>query len=73
MGRILRQALLAPDLVEAIVGGWADQRVMLERLQRPLPLGWREQRHAWDLSLAAPTGGSWVGLLQRCLEQVFAR
>ena len=42
--RSLRLALLAPDLVEAILGGWADQRVMLERLERPLPVGWEEQR-----------------------------
>ena len=41
---ILRLALLAPDLVEAILAGWADQRVMLERLERPLPMGWEEQR-----------------------------
>ena len=34
-------ALLAPDLVEAILGGGADQRVMLER---PLPVAWEEQR-----------------------------
>ena len=44
VSRILRLALLAPDLVEAILGGWADQRVMLERLERPLPVGWEEQR-----------------------------
>ena len=44
VSRILRLALLAPDLVEAILGGWADQRVMLEQLERPLPLGWEEQR-----------------------------
>ena len=43
VSRILRLALLAPDLVEAILGGWADQRVMLERLERPLPVGWEEQ------------------------------
>ena len=44
VGRILRLALLAPDLVEAILGGWADQRVVLERLERPLPMRWEEQR-----------------------------
>ena len=44
VSRILRLALLAPDIVEAILGGWADQRVMLERLEKPLPIGWEEQR-----------------------------
>ena len=44
ISRILRLALLAPDIVEAILGGWADQRVMLEQLERPLPVGWEEQR-----------------------------
>jgi hypothetical protein len=44
VSRILRLALLAPDMVEAILGGWADQRVMLERLERPLPVEWEEQR-----------------------------
>src|SRR4051794_17884810 len=47
VSRILRLALLAPDLVEAILGGWADQRVMLERLARPLPAGCEEQRCTW--------------------------
>jgi hypothetical protein len=44
VSRILRLALLAPDLVEGILGGWADQRVMLQQLERPLPMGWGEQR-----------------------------
>ena len=44
ISRILRLALLAPDLVEAILGGWSDQRVMLEKLERPLPVRWEEQR-----------------------------
>jgi hypothetical protein len=35
---------VVPDLVEAILGGWVDQRVMLERLKRPLPVEWDEQR-----------------------------
>jgi hypothetical protein len=43
VSRILRLALLAPDIVEAIMGGWADQRLMLERLERPIPLGWEKQ------------------------------
>jgi hypothetical protein len=43
VSRILRLALLAPDIVEAILGGWADQRVLLERLERPQTLGWEEQ------------------------------
>jgi hypothetical protein len=34
--RILRLVLLEPDLVEAILGG-ADQSLMLEQLERPLP------------------------------------
>ena len=43
VSRILRLALLAPDIVEAILGGWADHRVMLEKLERPLPMGWADQ------------------------------
>ena len=39
ISRILRLALLAPDIVQAILGGWADQR-MLETLERPLRIGW---------------------------------
>jgi hypothetical protein len=46
VSRILRLALLAPDILEAILGGWADHRVMLEALERPLPVGWEEQRRA---------------------------
>lgn len=44
VSRILRLALLAPDLVEAILGGWADQRVMLKKLEQSVPAGWEEQR-----------------------------
>jgi hypothetical protein len=44
VSRILRLALLAPDIVEAILGGWVDQQVMLQKLERPLPAEWEEQR-----------------------------
>lgn len=44
VSRIPRLALLAPDIVEAILAGPADQSMMLERLQRPLPASWKEQR-----------------------------
>jgi hypothetical protein len=48
VSRILRLALLAPDIIEAIIGGWADQRLMLERLERPLPANWQRQRTLLD-------------------------
>jgi hypothetical protein len=44
VSRILRLALLAPDLVEAILEGSTDLALMLERLERPLPASWEEQR-----------------------------
>jgi ParB-like chromosome segregation protein Spo0J len=44
VSRILRLALLPPDIVEAILAGRTDQGVMLERLERPLPACWEEQR-----------------------------
>jgi hypothetical protein len=44
VSRILRLALLAPDIVETILSGQTDQSLMLERLERPLPASWEEQR-----------------------------
>ena len=44
MSRILRLALLAPDIIEAILDGRSDQALMLEQLERPLPASWEEQR-----------------------------
>ena len=44
VSRILRLALLAPDIVEAILAGKTDQAFMLEKLERPLPASWEEQR-----------------------------
>ena len=44
VSRILRLALMAPDIVEAILTGRADQALMLETLERPLPASWEGQR-----------------------------
>jgi hypothetical protein len=44
VGRILRLALLAPDIIEAMFAGRADQSLVLEKLERPLPSSWAEQR-----------------------------
>jgi hypothetical protein len=44
VSRILRLALLAPDIVEGILAGTADQALVLEKLERPLPACWAEQR-----------------------------
>jgi hypothetical protein len=44
VSRILHLALLAPDIVEAVLAGRSDQALMLERLERPLPASWEEQR-----------------------------
>jgi hypothetical protein len=44
VSRILRLALLAPDIVQAILTGSTEQGMMLEQLERPLPLNWEEQR-----------------------------
>jgi hypothetical protein len=45
VNRILQLALLAPDIIEAILAGSADQSLMLKRLERLLPAGWEEQRN----------------------------
>ena len=44
VSRILRMALLAPDIVDAILVGTTDQGMVLEQLERPLPASWAEQR-----------------------------
>jgi hypothetical protein len=48
VSRILRLALLAPDMVDAILAGRADQSLTLVRLERPLPASWEEQRGLLD-------------------------
>jgi hypothetical protein len=42
VSRILRLALLAPDIIEVILTGRTDQAMVLENLERPLPASWQE-------------------------------
>ena len=44
--RILRLSPLAPDIVEAILGGRQPAGVQLEDLLRRFPIGWSEQRES---------------------------
>jgi len=44
VSRILRLTLLAPGILEVILAGKTDHALMLERLERPLPASWEEQR-----------------------------
>ena len=44
VSRILRLALLAPDIVDEILAGSTDQALVLDRLERPLPASCDEQR-----------------------------
>ena len=43
MTRVLRLALLAPDIVEAIIDGRQGPGVTLERALEPLPVDWHGQ------------------------------
>ena len=45
VSRILRLALLAPDIIEMILERRCDQVPMLEQLERLLPASWAEQRN----------------------------
>ena len=44
VGRVLRLTLLAPDIVEAILGGRQSAQMTLAGLMRPFAVGWAEQR-----------------------------
>jgi len=44
VGRVLRLTLLAPDIVEAVLGGRQPAAMQLEGLLRRFPVEWRQQR-----------------------------
>jgi hypothetical protein len=55
VSRIVRLALLAPDIVEAILLGRTDQGLILEQLERPLPAIWEGMRGG-DCASRTPKG-----------------
>jgi len=44
LARLLRLTLLAPDIIEAILDGREPDGMSIEKLRRPIPLLWEEQR-----------------------------
>ena len=50
VGRILRLALLAPDIIEAILRGIEPSGLSLARLTKELPMLWVEQRKEFTLN-----------------------
>jgi hypothetical protein len=54
ISRILRLALLAPDIDELLAGS-KDQALVLERPERPLPANWERQRERFTPSGAEPS------------------
>jgi hypothetical protein len=55
VGRVLRLTLLAPDVVEAILGGRQPAELQLEDLLRRFPVGWREQESSMSKRPQTPT------------------
>lgn len=45
ISRVVRLALLAPDIVDAILNGRQPAQLTLKRLLEPFPLEWSEQRN----------------------------
>jgi hypothetical protein len=43
VGRVIRLTLLAPDIVEEILGGRQSAEITLATVMRPFPVGWRVQ------------------------------
>ncbi len=48
LGRILRLALPAPDIVKAILDGRQPAGIRMPRLRAPFPVDWYEQRAMFE-------------------------
>ncbi len=49
VGRVLRLTLLAPDIVEAILGGRQPAGLQLDSLMKRFPVAWQAQREVFRL------------------------
>jgi hypothetical protein len=58
IGRILRLALLTPDIVEAIVEGREPSGVSLEQLGKGMPMEWERQRTVGGFARGHSPSGS---------------
>ena len=56
VGRVLRLTLLAPDIVEAILGGRQPAQMTLAVLMRPFPSKWKRQRNGSQNAGSTATG-----------------
>jgi site-specific DNA recombinase len=54
VSRVLQCAFLAPDIVESILDGYQPSDLTFEKLTRPLPLSWAEQRKQLGFSSLRP-------------------
>jgi len=50
LSRTIRLALLAPDIVEAILNGTQPATLQLSDLEQPFPIDWEAQRTAFGFS-----------------------
>ena len=53
VGKILRCAYLAPEIVEAVLEGRQPASLTLQQLQKPLSMNWSEQRQRLNFRLRA--------------------
>ena len=53
VSRILRLALLAPDIIERTLMGRSDHALLLDRLEGPFPASWDEQRFVLSEQMSA--------------------
>ncbi|WP_372623383.1 hypothetical protein [Falsiroseomonas sp.] len=50
LGTLLRLTLLAPEVVQLLLDGWAPAELTLPRLLESFPASWAEQRPLFGLS-----------------------